>query len=162
MKIHNICSIADFSCNFNTDLPLPLPSPRPAGPGEGAGGGPAAFAASNCACFLQIDIIGLIVIVRNDNVIRHTSKHYLLLKLLDELLFQRLLLLRRLDLLQQSVVLRLRLRRLLLLLLKLLLQLFVRGRTRWRAVRGLRTLYRITYELVSLSNFVMRIQATTI
>ena len=88
--------------------------------------------------------------------------HYLLLQLLDELLLQRLLLLRRLYLLQQSVVLRLRLRRLLLRRFELLLQLFVIGRIRWRAVRGLRTLYRITYELVTISNFVMRIQATMI
>ena len=65
---------------------------------------------------------------------------HLLLQLLDQLLLQRLLLLRRLDLLQQSVVLRLRLRRLLLLLLELLLQLVVARPRRRRAVLGLRTL----------------------
>ena len=65
---------------------------------------------------------------------------HLLLQLLDQLLLQRLLLLRRLDLLQQSVVLRLRLRRLLLLLLELLLQLVVARPRRRRTVLGLRTL----------------------
>ena len=88
----------------------------------------------------------MVFIVINHNIIR--KDEHLLLELFDEFLLQRLLLLRCLNLLQQSVVLRLRLRRLLLLLLQLLLQLFVIGRTRWRAVRGLRTLYRITYVLV--------------
>ena len=73
-------------------------------------------------------------------LIRNEGKHSLL-QLLDELLLQRLLLLRRLDLLQQSVVFRLRLRRLFLLRLELLLQRFV-ARRRRRAVFGLRPLYR--------------------